>query len=376
MPIAVGEVEAAVARYVSAVDAVDVHTHLLPPTHGDLMLYGIDELLTYHYLVAELFMVLPCASEVDSASIGEVAPSPDDFHAWTKAQQAELIFEELFVRRTPISEACRGVITTLGQLGLGDQLRTAARLESRPRLQALRSWFAAQDSAAHLERIFKLAKLKYAVMTNIPFAPEEAEHWMVSPQPPLTARLKTALRVDPMLVGDWRGICSVLSRTSPPYPLTVDGCVRYLKDWVRRIRPLYLMASTPAGFTYTPTIQGTAARKRAVDGAQKDGVSRTDTSDDSTPSAAELLEQALLRVAIDECLPIALKVGAVRGANPALRAGGDGVEVAQLGWLRTLCVKYPSVKFLVTVLSADNQHELCVLARKFGNLHVYGCWCG
>ena len=26
------------------------------------------------------------------------------------------------------------------------------------------------------------------------------------------------------------------------------------------------------------------------------------------------------------------------------------------------------------VLSADNQHELCVLARKFGNLHVYGCW--
>ena len=32
------------------------------------------------------------------------------------------------------------------------------------------------------------------------------------------------------------------------------------------------------------------------------------------------------------------------------------------------------VKFLVTVLSRENQHELCVLARKFGNLHVYGCW--
>lgn len=35
-------------------------------------------------------------------------------------------------------------------------------------------------------------------MTNIPFAPEEAEHWTASPQPPLTPRLKTALRVDPM----------------------------------------------------------------------------------------------------------------------------------------------------------------------------------
>ena len=28
----------------------------------------------------------------------------------------------------------------------------------------------------------------------------------------------------------------------------------------------------------------------------------------------------------------------------------------------------------MTVLSTENQHELCVLARKFGNLHVYGCW--
>mmetsp|Transcript_41950 Transcript_41950/g.139472 ORF Transcript_41950/g.139472 Transcript_41950/m.139472 type:complete len:167 (-) Transcript_41950:107-607(-) len=77
---------------------------------------------------------------------------------------------------------------------------------------------------------------------------------------------------------------------------------------------------------------------------------------------------------MEESLPLALKVGAVRGANPALQAGGDGVEVSRLDWLRTLCAGYPSVKFLVTVLSAVNQHELCVLARKFGNLHVYGCW--
>jgi hypothetical protein len=26
------------------------------------------------------------------------------------------------------------------------------------------------------------------------------------------------------------------------------------------------------------------------------------------------------------------------------------------------------------MLSRVNQHELCVLARKFGNLHVEGCW--
>ena len=32
------------------------------------------------------------------------------------------------------------------------------------------------------------------------------------------------------------------------------------------------------------------------------------------------------------------------------------------------------VKFLATFLSRVNQHELCVVANKFGNLHVYGCW--
>jgi len=50
------------------------------------------------------------------------------------------------------------------------------------------------------------------------------------------------------------------------------------------------------------------------------------------------------------------------------------LQVADLSFLRALCLRYPTVKFLVTVLSHANQHELCVLARKFGNLHVYGCW--
>ena len=31
-------------------------------------------------------------------------------------------------------------------------------------------------------------------------------------------------------------------------------------------------------------------------------------------------------------------------------------------------------KFLTTLLSRENQHELCVLARKFPNLMIFGCW--
>ena len=34
---------------------LDIHTHLFSPPFGELLLWGIDELLTYHYLIAEVF---------------------------------------------------------------------------------------------------------------------------------------------------------------------------------------------------------------------------------------------------------------------------------------------------------------------------------
>src|SRR5204863_6677948 len=42
--------------------------------------------------------------------------------------------------------------------------------------------------------------------------------------------------------------------------------------------------------------------------------------------------------------------------------------------LSNLFASHPENKFLVTALSRENQHELCVMARKFRNLHLFGCW--
>jgi hypothetical protein len=42
--------------------------------------------------------------------------------------------------------------------------------------------------------------------------------------------------------------------------------------------------------------------------------------------------------------------------------------------LETLCREYPENRFLVSVLSRENQHELCVYSRKFNNLMPFGCW--
>ena len=66
--------------------------------------------------------------------------------------------------------------------------------------------------------------------------------------------------------------------------------------------------------------------------------------------------------------------GVRRAVNPELRLAGDGVGLNDLRALSNLCVAYPENKLLVTALSRENQFELCVLARKFRNLHIFGCW--
>jgi hypothetical protein len=40
-------IESVVVSEVASAVAIDLHTHLLPPSHGSLCLWGIDELLTY-----------------------------------------------------------------------------------------------------------------------------------------------------------------------------------------------------------------------------------------------------------------------------------------------------------------------------------------
>src|SRR5688500_15299389 len=44
-----------VKEIVGATPAIDMHTHLYPPGFVSMCSSGIDELLTYHYLVAEAF---------------------------------------------------------------------------------------------------------------------------------------------------------------------------------------------------------------------------------------------------------------------------------------------------------------------------------
>jgi hypothetical protein len=73
-------------------------------------------------------------------------------------------------------------------------------------------------------------------------------------------------------------------------------------------------------------------------------------------------------------LPLSLMIGVRKQVNPRLRLAGDAVGRADLRALENLCREFPDNRFLVSVLSRENQHELCVYARKFSNLMPFGCW--
>ena len=343
-PLRLGDIAGVVTEEMTKVQVVDLHTHLFPPSHGDLMLWGIDELLTYHYLIAEYFQTAPRAM------------TPDRFFALSKSAQADLIWEALFIQRSPLSEGCKGVLTTIEKLGLRMDLRNR-------NLKAVRAWFAAQDPEAYCEKVFQLAGVKYCVMTNIPFDPVEAQHWRPHKKP-YSARFRSALRVDPLLKGDWETVSACLKAAN--YPLTMEGAKQYLRDWATTMQPEYLMASTPHDFHYAGPTAGTTNNHHD----EACGATLLDTS----PQGAELLSKVLIPVAEELSLPIAMKLGAHRAVNPSLRTGGDGVVAADVGDLRRLCAAHPKVKFLATFLARVSQHEAAVLANKFPNLHLYGCW--
>src|SRR5690606_15257623 len=133
---------------------LDIHTHLYDPAFGSLLLWGIDDLLVYHYLVAEAFRF-------------DTLPY-DSFFQLSREEQANRVWQTLFIDHSPLSEAARGVITTLNRLGI----------DPRPRdLPALRRWFAEWKVEDYVTRCLEVARVKAVCMTNSPFDDVERPVW-------------------------------------------------------------------------------------------------------------------------------------------------------------------------------------------------------
>jgi hypothetical protein len=325
MPVAnAAELRKSLDRILASVPITDIHTHLYAPCFGDLLTWGIDELLTYHYLIAEFFRASDMAYET--------------FWKLSKTEQADAIWKALFIDRSPLSEATRGVVTVLRALGLDPKTRD---------LGSYRKYFAAQSRDEHIARVFALAGVKDCVMTNDPFDDLERPTWLKGYRE--DPRFRPALRVDPVLLGwdkSWKRMHDFGYRVEHRLtPRTLKEVQRFFREWAKRTGGLYVGVSLPPTFS---------APENSLSG--------------------QLLERSLLPVCAEFDLPIAMMIGVRRQVNPDLRMAGDGMGRGNVEAVEYLCSAFPKNKFMVTMLSRENQHQLCVAARKFRNLHVFGCW--
>ena len=300
------ELRAQVQLIVNSTYVTDVHTHIFPPAFKHLCLFGIDELLTYHYLVAETFR--------------SARTTYDRFWRMSKTEQADLVWQTLFVENSPVSEAARGAISVLDAFGLDTRATD---------LKEARAFFNSRTLSEHIEQVFDLALVNDVVMTNDPLDEAEAAVWKEGVD--LDRRFRSSLRLDRLLNGQ--------------HDADVLSTRRFLDEWIERTNSVYLAASLPAEFRFP--------------------------SDDTRD---RLLREVVLPAARDHGLPLTLMVGVRRQINTHLRDAGDGVGRADVTSIERLCAEYLDVKFLVTFLSRENQHELCVTARKFSNLMPFGCW--
>ncbi len=321
--LAPDRIEDAVREALRDVPVIDVHTHLYMPSLGAIGLWGIDRLVTYHYLEAELFR---------SSSI-----TPDEYRGLSGQGKADAIWRALFVENAPVSEATRGVVAVLDAFGLPS---------SSPDLKEARDFFASCKLESHIERVFEMAGMSEAVMTNDPLDPDEAPQWERNAE--RHPMFRPVLRLDRILNRwdqHWQKLESQGYKVDGAAYRSAGEVRRFLADWCGRMRPVYMAVSLPDTFQFP---------EESVRG--------------------RLLRDAVLPSCEEFNLPLSLMIGVRYQVNPAIGLAGDAVGKADLRAVEYLCREFPRNRFLVSVLSRENQHELCVYARKFANLMPFGCW--
>jgi hypothetical protein len=192
-----------------------------------------------------------------------------------------------------------------------------------------------------------MAGVSSVVMTNDPLDPEEQRVWIGGSES--RADFLAVLRLDRALWG-WDGHWHSLAEQGYAVDAQALGksiaeVRRFLADWYERMRPVYMAVSLTDDFQFPEdSVQG------------------------------KILSRAVLPSCREFDIPLSLMIGVRRQVNPRIRLAGDAVGKADMRALENICRDFPENRFLASVLSRENQHELCVYARKFSNLMPFGCW--
>ena len=308
------EVQTILENTLNKIKILDIHTHLFPPQHENYYLSGLVETLNYHYLIAELFVT----TNIDIHK----------FKSLDKLQKAEIVWNELFNKRTPISEACKGVLTILESLSIPIKDKNFLQINE------LYAGLKLTD-----KEIFNKSNIDSIVMTNNPF--DEDEWSIFSSEAWDKKRYRSSLRLDSLML-EFNKSISIAQNFSNESSNKFIQIIDYLELCFQKSQPIYAAISL-----------------------DKEKFREILNSD---------LWKEILKWLLKKNLPLSLMLGVKRGVNKNFDEAGDGIGNIDLKDLSKLCNNYPKNKFLVTCLSLNDQHELTVLGRKHQNLKIFGFW--
>jgi hypothetical protein len=289
---------------------IDFHTHLFPKSFKEFNLFGIENILNYHYLHAEFLKL-----NVMSATI---------FFSLSDKERAEQIWEELFVKRVPFSEATKGVLTILKSFNISSDSNYDILLDDFQKI----------DSKKYISTVYKLSNISKVVMTNDIFDIEEVKYYNNLDR----NNFYTSIRLDTYFSNEVDNI----ELNGKVYDLS-NNLELYLSDVVDILKPLYFAISVDDNFSI---------------GDEK----------------YTFLEKHIFPLSIKYNIPISLMIGVKRKVNPTYGLAGDAVVNYDLKHLERILLKNQEITFCLTMLSRENQYESTVLSRKFQNLILFGNW--
>lgn len=312
MNLTIDNISTKLFNSISSTPIFDLHTHLFPPTHKSYFLLGFKNLLNYHYLIAELLT----ATNINAST----------FYSYNDEKKASLIWNELFEKRTPVSEACSGVLSILKELKI--------ELNKKSFLSICDEY---DNKIQSDKKIFDLSNVSSLVMTNNPF---DLDEWSLFNNSDWDKKIYLAsLRLDDLILNYEETFKKAKDQTSNQEKSSI---IAYLEKCYFQSNPVYAAVSLNLA-TFNKILDDSMWRDILV-----------------------WLE--------NKNLPLSLMLGVRRAVNKDFGLAGDGIGDINLKELSTLCTSFPRNKFLVTCLSLNDQHELTVLARKHPNLRIFGFW--
>ncbi|MBL6674824.1 MAG: glucuronate isomerase [Alphaproteobacteria bacterium] len=297
---------------INSTQIFDLHTHLFPPKHEGYFLLGFKNLLNYHYLIAELLTT----TNIDAST----------FYSYNDEKKASLIWNELFEKRTPVSEACAGVLSILKELNI--------EINNKSFLSICDEY---DNKIQSDKNILDLSKVSSLVMTNNPF---DLDEWSLFNNGDWDKKIYlSSLRLDDLILDYEEALKKAKDQTSNHEKNTI---VNYLEKCYSQSNPVYAAVSLNLETFHT--------------------------------IFEETIWKDILVWLKNKNLPLSLMLGVKRAVNKDFGLAGDGIGNINLKELSNLCNLFPKNKFLVTCLSLNDQHELTVLARKHPNLRIFGFW--